>query len=118
MACYYFLVDFHGCNSWIYHLQAFVMNKLDKEVAEAIGLTQTNPTYKSFCPSTNWYTAGQMIEKYGLSILYISKDSWQCNYTIIKHSWSGRYKSFESANGATPQEAVCRAVIAMKEGET
>jgi len=106
------------------------VSDLDRQVAEALGLnlathfnfvpeqgvtylatgkSYPDPVAVKFCPSTNWEQYGKLIKEYKISVY-----------------WSSRYncwKGFElgtntgAATGATPQEAVCRTVIAMKEGQ-
>jgi len=99
------------------------MSDLDRQVAEALGwhedctgkLLDSDQQFKGyavdFSPSTNWEQCGKLIEGYGVNITYLlhSRD--------YVEAWpSGKYTC--KSKGATPQEAVCRAVIAMKEGET
>jgi len=62
-----------------------------------------------FSPSTNWSQCGKLIEEYKVTV------EWYEGFG----EWSA-YTDDASKNfyEATPQEAVCRAVIAMKEGET
>jgi len=109
------------------------ISDLDKKVAEVLGLevnfkVSGTDGYHTiflkrsgkfnftgeFTPSTNWQQAGELLEEYDLTL--------QCR-TAFSES-SGQHKWFAYAAGKygdgaapTPQEAICKAVIALKEKE-
>jgi len=93
------------------------MSDLDRQVAKALRWgkqTHTGDYYEGsevYSPSTNWEQCGKLIEEYGINIT-LEKSR------VPSERWGAYFSGRQYHRGATPQEAVCRAVIAMKEGET
>jgi len=111
--------------------------EIDKAVAEAQGWTerqnvawdeQINPDImffnmskgvisfnEGYHPSTNWQQAGELQVKFNISVspcMHKPKcgcDGWEAIIFTDREIYIG--------NGKTPQEAICKAVIAMHEGE-
>ena len=67
-------------------------------------------------PSTTGQQAMDLLMEHGMTVGPTTQklDMWQCTFPIIKKSWSGKYTTFESTQGATPEIAICRAVVAAK----
>lgn len=62
-------------------------------------------------PTTNWQQCGELIEKFNLNLLRLD-DGWKSGYV---YSYADKDVMF--AKGSTPQEAICRAVVASIYGE-
>jgi len=109
------------------------MSDLDKQVVEALGYRYFEYTDglgnkgihayfadhqsigRAYSPSTNWEQCGELIKEYKICVA--PRDNGEGKewgaFTLVIGEVPGKVLS-----GATPQEAVCRAVIAMKDGET
>ena len=113
------------------------MNNLDKEVAEALGYTIDRicgrsygsmgmdcwlehehniiSTVAGFTPSTNWQQAGELLEKFKFTLgPNINQNTgeleWLCYKDVTK---CGMFSHTVSEDAQTPQEAICKAVIAL-----
>ena len=62
-----------------------------------------------YTPSTNWQQCGELIEKFEADLGPFHSQQW------IACVWSGSEEF--SMDGITPQEAICRAVVASVYGE-
>ena len=103
------------------------MSEFDRQVAEALGYTLIPPARSQitnagdvflppstgnlpvlFSPSTNWSQAGELMEKYKISV------EWFDGFG----EWCGCVEgSDKTCYEATPQEAVCRAIVASMENK-
>lgn len=106
--------------------------KLNRAVAEALGwkldctgkLLDSDQQFKSwgsdYRPSTNGQQAMDLAKKYKIGFLpYEHRKGIHCDQYYIAY-WTGavdsvHHRRFEE--GATPEIAICKAVIAMKESE-
>jgi hypothetical protein len=87
----------------------------DKRFAVTAGLFTLGIPPQSYCdgdpytPTTNWQQCGELIERFEL-IVWPSDDS----------EWSASVMPLSDKDyfGSTPQEAICRAVVASVYGDT
>jgi len=101
------------------------MSELDRDVAEALGMSLDDkgfpyavcddPDYRmvtpeAFTPSTNWQQAGELLEEYKICIQILKSGIWNAAATS---EWNDKTQVFAES----PQEAICKAVIALKESE-
>ena len=99
------------------------MIKLDRQVAEALGYEIAQDTKdlfvifpdetmpREFAPSTNWQQAGELLEEFNLSVT-----RW--SYGNNKKAWRAFNKDLNEYTQPlyrTPQEAICKVIIALKE---
>jgi len=89
-----------------------------KENGEYTGLLLSHYT-----PSTNWQQAGELLEKYGIGIsphIICSRKDYQENEILQWVASSTRRNTirvYKIAQGSTPQEAICKAVIELHKGD-
>lgn len=78
---------------------------------------------RDYYPTINWQQCGELIEKFNADVFYVDNGNrWSCRVVMSDWTETGGIKNItiyrsDLQYGSTPQEAICRVVVASVYGK-